>query len=214
MQLFGGSRFVLRFPTFPAPFPSTCGPSKVCHLQLESPSPSLLLLLLLLFYSLRVFLIQRWQMLFYKRLSDNKSPLVCRSLLSFLADLDLAVVWMVSSCPLIFKSTSPFTNLLGIFLEPRLQLVSLLLSYSIEFFSSLARSRIYLSLHFLLIFFFVVCLNRKSTIRQVLFFCWLSVSLVVWQRLGDVFWRQNPREVWEPHYHYYYYYYYYYYFQL
>ena len=43
-------------------------------------------------------------------LIDNKSPQVSRTLLSILADLNNAIVWMVSSSPLIFKSFSPCTN--------------------------------------------------------------------------------------------------------
>ena len=38
------------------------------------------------------------------------SPQFSRTLLSFLADRNNAVVWMVSVCPLISKSTSPCTN--------------------------------------------------------------------------------------------------------
>ena len=41
-------------------------------------------------------------------LSDNKSTQVSRTLLSILADLSNAFVWMVSTCPFIFKSSSPF----------------------------------------------------------------------------------------------------------
>ena len=45
-------------------------------------------------------------------LSDNKSPQVSRTLLSILGDLHNAVVWMVSSHPLISKSSNPLINLL------------------------------------------------------------------------------------------------------
>ena len=41
-------------------------------------------------------------------LSDNKSPQLSRTLLSILAE-----IWMVSTCPLISKSSIPFTNPLG-----------------------------------------------------------------------------------------------------
>ena len=44
-------------------------------------------------------------------LSDSKSSQVSRTLLSILADLTSAVVWMVST-RLIFKSSRPFTNTL------------------------------------------------------------------------------------------------------
>ena len=48
-------------------------------------------------------------MVFHWSLSD-KSPQVSRSLLSILIDLNNAVVWIVSTRPLIFKSSCPFTN--------------------------------------------------------------------------------------------------------
>ena len=51
-------------------------------------------------------------MVFHRNLSDSKSPQVSRTLLSILADLNSAVVWMVSSRLLISKSSSPRTSLL------------------------------------------------------------------------------------------------------
>ena len=42
------------------------------------------------------------------RLSDSKSPQVSMNFLSIQNDLNNAVVWMVSTCPLISKSPSPF----------------------------------------------------------------------------------------------------------
>ena len=48
-------------------------------------------------------------MVFYLSLSDSKSPQVSRILLSILADLN-AGLWMVFTCPLIYKSSSPFIN--------------------------------------------------------------------------------------------------------
>ena len=50
-------------------------------------------------------------MIFHRNLSNNKSPL---SLLSILADLNNTVVWMISTFPLIYKSSSTFTNPIGI----------------------------------------------------------------------------------------------------
>ena len=47
-------------------------------------------------------------------LSDSKSLKVSRSLLSILTDLNNTVVWMVSTCPLISKSSGTFTNHLEI----------------------------------------------------------------------------------------------------
>ena len=43
-------------------------------------------------------------------LSDSKSPQISRNLLSILADLNNAVVWMVSTRHFISKSSSPCTN--------------------------------------------------------------------------------------------------------
>ena len=53
-------------------------------------------------------------MVFYWSLSDYKSLQVFRTLLSILACLSNAVVWMVSTCPRISKSSSLFTNPLKI----------------------------------------------------------------------------------------------------
>ena len=55
------------------------------------------------------FSLQRWLMVFHGSLSDNKSPQLFRTLLSILADLNKAVLWMVSACP-IFDSFSPLTK--------------------------------------------------------------------------------------------------------
>ena len=49
-------------------------------------------------------------MVFYRSLSDSKSLQVSRTLLSILAILNNVVILMVSTHPLISKSTSPFNN--------------------------------------------------------------------------------------------------------
>ena len=49
-------------------------------------------------------------MVFHWSLSDNKSPQVSRTLLSILAVLNNAVVWIVSTRPPTSKSSSPFSN--------------------------------------------------------------------------------------------------------
>ena len=53
-------------------------------------------------------------MVFHWSLSDSKSPQVYGTLLSILAFLNNAVVWMVSTCPPTSKSSSPFNNSLVI----------------------------------------------------------------------------------------------------
>ena len=64
----------------------------------------------LLLYSFESFSLRRQLMVSHWNLSDSKSLQVSRTLLSILADLNNAVVWMVSTHPLISKSSCPCTN--------------------------------------------------------------------------------------------------------
>ena len=50
-------------------------------------------------------------------LSDSKSPQVSWTQLSILADLNNAIIWMVSTSLLTSKSSSPFTNPSGVVLS-------------------------------------------------------------------------------------------------
>ena len=52
-----------------------------------------------------------WLMVSHWSLRDSRSPQVSWTLLSILDDLNNTVVWMVCTCPLISKSSSPFNNL-------------------------------------------------------------------------------------------------------
>ena len=65
------------------------------------------------FHFLRFFSCQRKQIAFYWSLSNSKSPQVSRTLLSILANLNDAVVWIVSTRPLISKSSRPIINPFG-----------------------------------------------------------------------------------------------------
>ena len=60
------------------------------------------------YHSLVVFLLS---------LSDSKSPQISRTLLSILADLSNAVVYKISAHPLVYSSSSPFTEHLGTLLN-------------------------------------------------------------------------------------------------
>ena len=149
------------------------------------------LLLLLLFYSFEIFFIPRLA----DGLSDSKSPQVSRTLLSILASLNSAVVWMVFTCPLISKSSSPWINH-WVTVPSSLITIGINIIFMFYcFFSSLARLW-YLSL-FSFSFSFTLWSAEmaKSTLWQVPFFCWLSLGLVVWLRLGDPFVSQTPREI-------------------
>ena len=116
-------------------------------------------------------------------LIDSKSPQVSRTLLSILADLNNAVVWMVFTPLLISKSSSPCTN--PLVTVPRVQ-ITIGITVTFSFFSSLARSR-YLSF-FSLSFNFTQWSSgtAKSIIRQVLFFFLLTITW--FGRLAEIRW--------------------------
>ena len=111
-------------------------------------------------------------MVFHWSLSDSKSPLVSRTLLYILAILNNAVVWMVSTRPLISKSSSPFNNPLVTVPKAPITIVTFMFHI---FFSYIARSK-YLSF-FLHSFSFIQWSagTAKSTILQILFFLLLII---------------------------------------
>ena len=112
--------------------------------------------------------------------------------LSFLADLNITLVWMVSTRPLIFKSCSAFINPFVIVLSVPITIGIAVTFMLNSFFSSLTWSR-YLFL-FSLSFSFTMWSARtvKSTIRQVQSF--FVDYHQVWSRLGDPFVSENPTE--------------------
>ena len=101
---------------------------------------------------------------------------------------------MVFTCFLISKSYSFFTNPLGIVTSPPIT-IGITVTFMLHFFLVLQLGQdVYISFRFFLIFTLWSAGTTKCTIRQV-FFCWLSLDLVVWPRLGDLFVSQNPRDV-------------------
>ena len=84
-------------------------------------------------------------------LSDSKSPQVSRTLLCILADLNKAVVWMVSTRPIISKSSSPCTNPLVTVPRAPITIYTTVTFMFPSFFSHLTRSSTYPSFRFLLI---------------------------------------------------------------
>ena len=85
----------------------------ILHCQIPLLYPGYLLSFsksFLLFYSFESFPHQPYPIVFYWSLSDHKSPQVSRTLLSILADLNSAVIWMVSTRVLISNSFGPLTN--------------------------------------------------------------------------------------------------------
>ena len=107
-------------------------------------------------------------MVFHWNLRDNKSPQVSRTLLSILAVLNNAVVWMVSTRLPISMSSSPFRNPLVIVPNATITIGIIVTCMFHSFFSSQARSK-YLSF-FSYSFSFTLWSagTAKSTILQVL----------------------------------------------
>ena len=131
---------------------------------------------------------------FFTPMTNRRSPQLSRTLLSILADLNNAVFWMVSTRPLISKSSSPCTNPLVIVPTTPIKIGFTVIFMFHGVFRFLSRSR-FLSLFLLSFGFTLRSVGRaKSTILQVPFFCWLLLGLVVWPSLGDLFVSQNPRE--------------------
>ena len=109
-------------------------------------------------------------MVFHWSLSYSKYPQVSRTLLSILADISDAVVWMVSTRPFISKSSRPFIN--PLVTVPRAPIIiGINVTFEVHiFFSFLVRLRY--------LFFYSLSFNftlrsagtAKATILQVVFF--------------------------------------------
>ena len=85
--------------------------------------------------------------------SDSQSFQVSRTFLSILADLNNPVVCMVFICPLIFKSSTSFTNPLGVVPSP---LLTTGITVTVMFHSFLFSSKVYVLIS-LFAFFILLC---------------------------------------------------------
>ena len=119
-------------------------------------------------------------------LNDRKSPQVSRTLLGIMVDLDNAIIWIISTFPLISKSTSPFTNPLEIILSALITIHIIITFIFSSIFQLSSKVYVLISLFTFFQFFSVIRRDGYSSIRQIFFFSWLSQSLVVWPRLGDL----------------------------
>ena len=147
-------------------------------------------------------------MVIHWSLNDSKSPQVSRTLLSILVDLNNAIVWIVSTLPLITKSSSPCTNPMVTVPSAPISLgITVTFMFHRFFFSSPSKSR-YLSL------FSLWVLPRHQPEQQsplfgsssfflfffFFFFLLLTIiGLVVWPRLDDSFVPQNHNKFCTPH---------------
>ena len=109
-------------------------------------------------------------MVFHWSLSDSKSPQVSKTLLSILAVLNNAVVWMVSTRLPTSRSSSLFNNPLVTVPKASIKIGIIVTFMFHSFFNSLSRSR-YLSF-FSHSFSFILWSagTAKSIILQILFF--------------------------------------------
>ena len=145
-------------------------------------------------------------MVFHNNLSDSKSPQVSRTLLSILVDLNNAVVYMVSTHPLISKSSYPCTDPLVTVRSAPIKFAITVIFLFHCFFTSLTRSSSYLSFCFLSV---IPCSqqDRQSPLFSrfsfsfffFFFFVIDFLGLVVRPRFGDPFVFQNPTELCAPH---------------
>ena len=123
-------------------------------------------------------------MVFHWSLSDSEFPQVSRTLFSILADLNNAIVWTISTCPVISKSSSPYINLLET--VPRaLITISIMVAFMFySFFNSLARSRYLFLFSHSFNFMQWSTGTAKSTILQVFSFLLIVMS----GRLAEIRW--------------------------
>ena len=129
-------------------------------------------------------------------LSDSKSPQVSRSILSILADLNNAVVWIISTRPLP-NLPVPVLVLSWLYRTYQFSFGGTVIFMFYSFFQFF--SKVYVLIYLFAFFQFTLWSvgTAKSTMRQVLlffFFWWLSWVLAVWLRFGDLFVSQNFKE--------------------
>ena len=132
-----------------------------------------------------------WELVFHWSLRENKSPQVSGTLLSILAVLGNAVVWMISTRPLFSKSSSPFNN--PLVTVPRAP--STIGITVPQFFNSLTRPKYISFFSFSFNFILWSAGTAKSTILQVLFFPNPIGIKILWELLLLLF---TPLEFFTP----------------
>ena len=135
-------------------------------------------------------------MVFLWSLSDRKSSLVSRTLLSILSILSNVVVWIVSTRPPTFKSSSLFSNSFSYSSIRTIYNCHLHVPY---FFQFPSKVEVLILLFTFFQFYSVVSRDSKVDNFAVLFFCWLLLGLVFWPRLGDTCVYQSPIGVYVCH---------------
>ena len=123
-------------------------------------------------------------MVFYLSLSDSKSPQVSRTRFSILAVLSNAVVWIVSTCPLIFKSFRPFSNPLATVPNASITIGTIVTNMFHSFFNSLAMVEVLILFFTFFQIYYVV--RRDSKVNNFADSCFFFVdSYEVWSSGRD-----------------------------
>ena len=72
------------------------------------PSSAIIIIIVILFFL--EFSTATFTEVFHKSLIGSKPSQISKTLLSILVDFSNVIFWIVSTCPLISKSSRPFTN--------------------------------------------------------------------------------------------------------
>ena len=141
-------------------------------------------------------------MVSHRSLIDSKFPQVFGTFLTILTDLNIAIVCMVATRLLISKSSSLFINLLVTTANTAITIGYHYLFYVSQFFSIPEQGLVFVSLFAFFQFYSVVSRDSKvydSASSLFFFFSFffylLSLGLVVWPRLDDLFLSQNSSGV-------------------
>ena len=115
-------------------------------------------------------------------LSGRKAPKVSMTLLSILANFSIAVVWMVSTHPTIFKFSSPFFKPLGAVPSAPITIVITDTFMFYSFLSSLASSMYLSFIPFSLIFTVVRWDGKDLTLSSLslFFFFFFFLLIITW----------------------------------
>ena len=127
-------------------------------------------------------------MVFHWSLSDCKSPQVSRILLSILAVLNNAVVWMVSTRLPTSKFSSPFSNPLATVPNAPITIGIIVTSMFHSFFHFLSKVEVLILLFTFFLFYSVVSRDSKvnNFANSLFFFLLIIFGLAFWPRLGDL----------------------------
>ena len=126
-------------------------------------------------------------MVFHWSLSDRKSPQVSRTLLSILAVLNNAVLWMVSTRPPTSKSSSPLNN--PLVTVPKAPItIGIIVTFTFHsFFQFYSKVEVFILLFTFFQFYPVVSRDRKvENFANFLFFFLLLLIIIRFGLLAEI----------------------------